>query len=933
MDVSGDVSGVWSKSNSPYIVTGNIRIPNGDTLIVEQGTGILFEDGKSMLIEGALIAQGTSSEHITFAPSNPSPSTGIWVGLFFYYCDAGSILEYCDISYGGNGYTWGGGSMGNQYGCVNLNHCDNNLTMRNCTISESQYDGIYMHSNSSPEIIDCTVRNNNRHGIYCSNSSDPILTDCTVIENGEYAIILYASAVSNLTGTFVVMDNGTNIINIRAENISSGTWHNIGVPYLITESNIQILDGETLTVEAGVEINFEDGRAMLISGALIAQGTGVDHIIFKSFNSSPTPGIWVGLFFYECDAGSILEYCDVSYGGSGYTWGGGSMGNQYGCVNINHCYDNLTVQNCNITNSQYDGIHLHRNSSPRIVDCSVNNNNRHGVYCSFNSSDPEIMNCSMSNNDEYPIGIFANTIPNITGTMTIVGNTNNAIKVMKESVETGTWHHHGVPYVVTEAYPLLVPDGEVLTIDPGVIIKFEGTFVSRMEIEGKLIAQGTSSEHITFTTSQSLPIPGSWCGLGFGECDAGTVLEYCDVQYAGSHVSAPLGGGSVYWDGNITIHNCENNLVISNCTFTNSLNDGIYVQKNSIPHFNNCTIENNARHGINCHALYCTADPIISSCNISYNGDYAINLDANTIPNIMGTMTISGNTNNAIKVIEEPIETGTWHDHGVPYVITEAYPLLVTDGEVLMIDPGVIMKFEGTFVSRMEVEGKLIARGTSSEHITFTTSQSVPTQGSWCGLGFGECDPGTVLEYCDVQYAGSHIWASLGDDNAYWDGNLTIHSSIVEILNCTFSHSQNDGIYFINSPVNVIDCCVHYNSRGGIRLEDSYGDIKDCLIDSNNTDGIYAQNADSLRVIGNLISNHTTGIKIENSQLTIKYNDLYNNTSYTVENLGTQNIDATQNYWGTATLAEMEAGSNPKNITKIFDHFDDVSKGTVDYDN
>lgn len=59
----------------------------------------------------------------------------------------------------------------------------------------------------------------------------------------------------------------------------------------------------------------------------------------------------------------------------------------------------------------------------------------------------------------------------------------------------------------------------------------------------------------------------------------------------------------------------------------------------------------------------------------------------------------------------------------------------------------------------------------------------------------------------------------------------------------------------------------------------------------------------------------------------VSYNNLFaNNAAYELRNLGaagTTPIDATTNWWGTATESEIQA--------KIYDWFDDPSKGVINY--
>ena len=95
-DVSGDVSGVWTKASSPYVVTGDIRISDGDTLIIEPGAQVAFQKGTfgyEFNIKGTLIARGTVAEYITITSQESTPSNGDWRGINVTECDSGTVLS------------------------------------------------------------------------------------------------------------------------------------------------------------------------------------------------------------------------------------------------------------------------------------------------------------------------------------------------------------------------------------------------------------------------------------------------------------------------------------------------------------------------------------------------------------------------------------------------------------------------------------------------------------------------------------------------------------------------------------------------------------------------------------------------------------------------------------------------------------------------
>lgn len=67
-EVSGNItsSTTWLATGGPYIVTGDVGIPSGVVLTVEAGTSIQYAGAYTMLVKGAVIANGTNVAPITF---------------------------------------------------------------------------------------------------------------------------------------------------------------------------------------------------------------------------------------------------------------------------------------------------------------------------------------------------------------------------------------------------------------------------------------------------------------------------------------------------------------------------------------------------------------------------------------------------------------------------------------------------------------------------------------------------------------------------------------------------------------------------------------------------------------------------------------------------------------------------------------------------
>ncbi len=92
-----------------------------------------------------------------------------------------------------------------------------------------------------------------------------------------------------------------------------------------------------------------------------------------------------------------------------------------------------------------------------------------------------------------------------------------------------TWTLANSPYNINGN--VLVEHNITLTIDPGVIVKFgNGNY---LQVEGKLIADGTKDKMITFTSNKNKPAPGDWDSIKFmNDPDNGSSIKYCNIEYA-----------------------------------------------------------------------------------------------------------------------------------------------------------------------------------------------------------------------------------------------------------------------------------------------------------------------------------------------------------------------------------------------------------------
>ena len=93
-DVSGDQSGTWDLTGSPYNIIGEIFVPAGLTLEIEAGVEVIAMGNYKITALGNIMAEGTIADSIRFHGEN-----GLyWGGLRLEDEAVESIFDYCRIS-------------------------------------------------------------------------------------------------------------------------------------------------------------------------------------------------------------------------------------------------------------------------------------------------------------------------------------------------------------------------------------------------------------------------------------------------------------------------------------------------------------------------------------------------------------------------------------------------------------------------------------------------------------------------------------------------------------------------------------------------------------------------------------------------------------------------------------------------------------------
>ena len=109
---------------------------------------------------------------------------------------------------------------------------------------------------------------------------------------------------------FLIVTSTSLFAQTQVNGVQSGTWTVANSPYLVI-GEIIVPTGQTLTIEAGIEINFQGHYKFTVHGNLQAIGTETDSIFFTT--STPAIG-WGGVRFDGYGEISNLSFCRIEYG-------------------------------------------------------------------------------------------------------------------------------------------------------------------------------------------------------------------------------------------------------------------------------------------------------------------------------------------------------------------------------------------------------------------------------------------------------------------------------------------------------------------------------------------------------------------------------------------------------------------------------------------
>ena len=650
-----DITGVFrlKNLNIPYYNPYK-RVTETGSLIIDPGVQLKMMNSE-ITVNGKIKALGTKAKPITF---DMAPNASYWLGINI---TANSVDTACIFK---------------------------NCVIKNATSDYEPYSALEIN-NASPTFDSCKFTGNS-HNLVITGVSAPKFTKCTfgpsITANVEcYNIAMDLNAQPVFTSDSVQFNlKEIRAIKILASNVTSNSRLRktsfIGIDNIsyCLYGNSNIADTASLIIDPGIVIKCRDYNSLITAnGVITGVGTVAEPIIFTFIGDdtygnpldSQNDGVPT---LYHSSSGRVLLYSTATSRIENWKF-------NYAGYNS----DNYAIQ---VTKGNI------------VKGCEIKNSYR-GIYFSDNA---QVINNSFVNIDYYPLGRFltrgtpvqqGSTIANA-GSLGIqlvgIGTDSPTLKSMDFAGNTN------VAYIIDNQQTIAA--GNVVTIDPGVVLKFKSG--ASLVVNGALKAVGTKNKNIIFTSihddsasgdsnnngTASTPGTSDWYGIEYSgtASDVDNILKNCEIRYLTNYYYSGRGA--------VRINSCRVVMDSTKVNFTNTCALGITGDAN--PLISNCQFYNLADAPIYMDAF---ASPVFSGNNKLANLPYiGIRLRGQEIKGVF------------------PIRSFAGYDT-ISYILDEE----MTVRDQLTIPVGLTFKGSGIW----HIKGKLNINGTAQKPVVFTTME------------------------------------------------------------------------------------------------------------------------------------------------------------------------------------------------------------------
>ena len=523
-----DTHTTWSTTDTALLILGIVYVGPGTTLTIMPGVIVKFDIAQGLTIDGTLRVPGENPQltNFTFLPvlySTSNSTTGVLRAL---PQSPQTVVPSVDpaidapVSFTSIRDDAAGGDSNGDGGATTPNW-DN---WRGIEFRDSSNDADSLINNAVIRYAGRDYRGN----INLTSASPTIRN--TVLSNGHLAIRANLRSLPVLENN-TYENNTYNALSYDGGTISADTTWSSTDTSIVLLGTVYVGTDKTLTIQPGVVIKFDVAQGLYVDGSLRVLGTAGLPVTFTSIRDDSIGGDsngdggattpfwdnWRGIEFRDSssDTTSLIDHAMIRYGGRDYR-------------------GNITLTS----------------ASPTINNTSLSEG-----YISIRAN---LRSLPVLQNNLYEEN-FYNALAYDSGTITVdtVWSTTDTSIVILGTVYVGT--------------------GKLLTIQPGVVVKFDPGQI--LYVDGALHVSGIAGSPVTFTSIRDDAIGGdtngnggattpnwdNWQGIEFRTAsnDSASSIDHAVVRYAG-------------WNFRAGITLLDSSVSISNTTVTNSWY-GLYI--------------------------------------------------------------------------------------------------------------------------------------------------------------------------------------------------------------------------------------------------------------------------------------------------------------------------------------------------------------------
>jgi parallel beta-helix repeat protein len=354
---TGNINGIWPKNY--YGIYGNVRVPSGDSLIIEAGSVVRFYGNYNFIVDGYLELAGNLSDTIKVSRGYPH-ITPEWGGF-----------DFSDLA--------------------------NDNSFINLSIIEYACDGVYA-INSKPTISNSLFRNNSNSGIYCNTGAHLKISNIEITGNTSYGMHMRDKAAPEIDNSYIHhVKTGIKTDNAHPHLVDTRIKHNSNNGIVLNNSSNPTIDN--------CDLSFNNHSGIYLR---------YNYASFLIKNSRLNDNISYGVNF-SIYGGGIFENCEIARNGrnglNGHTNNSITLSNNKIHHNNGSGFSfyggTVTIKNNIISDNNGDGIIKTGESTTKISYNTIFGNSGDGIE--INQANNNISNNIIVNNGDFGIRTNSNS--------------------------------------------------------------------------------------------------------------------------------------------------------------------------------------------------------------------------------------------------------------------------------------------------------------------------------------------------------------------------------------------------------------------------------------------------------------------------------------------------------------------------------------------